>query len=104
MTPEKKVQNSIIKYLKELENNNHPCYHERREPGGFAYKKGMPDLYAVYNGIHIEIEAKQEDGEQSSMQEKREEICKKLNMLYICVDNLQQFKDFMEYYFDISTF
>ena len=35
--------------------------------------------------------------------EKREEICKKLNILYICVDNLQQFKDFMEYYFDISS-
>lgn len=96
MTPEKKVQNSIIKYLKELKNNNEPILFERRQAGGLSYKKGIPDLYAVYNGIHIEIEVKQENGKLSTLQERFKETCNKCNIIYICTDNLQQVKDLFE--------
>ena len=103
MTPEKKVQNAIIKYLQQLQQNNLPCYYERRQAGGFSYKKGLADLYMVYNGIHVEIEVKQEDGEMSSLQEKRQEICNRLNIIYICVDSLDEFRSFMNCYFNISA-
>ena len=53
MTPEKKVQNEIIKYLKSKD-----VFFERRQAGGFSYKKGIPDLYAVIDGMHIEIEVR----------------------------------------------
>lgn len=89
MTPEKHVQNAIITYLKKLENQGYPLMHERRQAGGFSYKKGQADLYAVYNGLHIEIEVKAIGGHQSTMQEKWEAKCKSLGIPYLCVDNVQ---------------
>ena len=61
MTPEKKVQNQIVNYLNELQTNGFPVFVERRNAGGFSYKKGIPDLYASVNGLHIEIEVKPND-------------------------------------------
>ena len=55
MTPEKKVQNSIMDYLKQLDKDGLPVMVERRQAGGFSYKMGIPDLYAVVNGYHLEI-------------------------------------------------
>mgnify|MGYP007043623615 CR=1 FL=1 len=62
-SPEQKVQNSIEKYLK---SNN--IFYEKRQAGGFNYKKGIPDLYFVFNGEHIEIEIKKPHGAPSAMQ------------------------------------
>lgn len=92
MKEEKKIQNKIINYIKELEKKGHPVFYERRQAGGFNYKKGRPDLYVVYNGIHIEVEVKQQGGIQSSMQEKFQINCdEKYNCPYICCDNLDDF-------------
>ena len=41
MTPEKRVQNKIIEYLKQLRDNNKPIFYERRQAGGYSYKKGI---------------------------------------------------------------
>ena len=95
MTPEKKVQNDIINYLTMLINQGHPLFFERRQAGGLSYKKGIPDLYAVYDGKHIEIEVKAPDGELSSMQIKFKQKCKRLNILWICADSLDLFIEFL---------
>ena len=95
MTPEKKVQNDIVNYLNTLKEKGYPVYVERRQAGGFSYKKGIPDLYAVYYGLHIEIEVKKVGGELSTMQEKFRDMCYKNNIKYICADNIDSFIDFM---------
>lgn len=92
MTPEKIVQNAIVDYLTELEQQGHKLYHERRQAGGFSYKMGIPDLYAVYNGIHIEIEVKRPGGSQRAMQEKWEAKCKRLGIPYVCADSVDDVK------------
>ena len=96
MTPEKRIQNQIINYLKTLSKEGEPVFVERRQAGGFNYKKGIADLYAVYNGIHLEIEVKAPGGHLSPLQEKWRDKCKNLNIKYCCYDNLQDFKNFIK--------
>jgi len=92
LTPEKKVQNSIINFLKKLKDDGKPIFYERRQAGGFSYKKGIPDLYCVYYGYHIEIEVKAENGELSVMQEKFRDMCAKNKIFWICSNSLEDFK------------
>lgn len=90
MTPEKIVQNSILKRLKDAQKSN-PIFFERRQAGGFSYKKGIPDIYAVYDGQHIEIEVKRPGGKMSTMQEKFAEMCKKNHIFWMCVSSVEEF-------------
>ena len=92
MTPEKKVQNSIINFLRKLKDDGKPIFYERRQAGGFSYKKGIPDLSCVYYGYHIEIEVKAENGELSVMQEKFRDMCTKNKIFWICSNSLEDFK------------
>lgn len=68
MTPETKVKEDILEYFKKLQNQGIPLFYERRQAGGFSYKKGLPDIYFVYDGIHIELELKAKEGHPSGMQ------------------------------------
>lgn len=102
MTPEKKIQNSIINYFKELEKLGYYVYVERRQAGGLSYKKGQPDLYAVCYGKHIEIEIKAPDGKRSPLQEKWETRCKKLKILYCLAYDLEDVKNFIYFHFNIK--
>ena len=82
-TPEKRVQNSIMDYLKSLKDSNHPIIYERRQALGTS-TKGMPDIWVLYNGIHIEIECKRlNGGELSTMQEKMRDRLLKAGAIYI---------------------
>lgn len=101
MTPEKKIQNLIIDYFKNLKKMGLPARIERRQAGGFSYKMGIPDLYAVYNGYHIEIEVKSNNGQLRPMQIKWKEQCIKDNTLYICAKSLDDVKNFMYQHFKI---
>lgn len=101
MTPEKKVQNSIVNYFHELANQGKPAYIERRNAGGFSYKMGIADLYAIYDGRHIEIEVKAPGKSMRPMQEKWYEKCKALNILHCCCDNIDDMKKFMNEHFNI---
>lgn len=92
MTPEKRVQNKILNYLKKLKEGEYPIFYERRQAGGFNYKKGIPDIYCVINGKHIEIEVKKEGGQLSTMQEKFRDMCREKNIEWICADNFEEFK------------
>ena len=92
MTPETRVKNKILDYLKQLVKEDQPIFFERRQAGGFSYKKGIPDIYAVINGTHLEIEVKKPGGELSAMQEKFRDMCKRKNICWICVENISELK------------
>lgn len=96
MTPEKRVQNAILKYLKELEKNGEPIMIERRQAGGFNYKMGIPDIFFVYNGTHVECEIKQPGGKLRPMQEKWRDRCIKNNIYYLCADSVEDVKYFIQ--------
>lgn len=83
MKIEDKIQASIIKWLKKNE-----IFYMRREAGGFTYRKGLPDLYAIYKGKHIEIEVKDPKGEASSMQIKQRRILENAGAIYILAKSL----------------
>lgn len=91
MTPEKRVQNAIVDFLNAEKKAGKPVFVERRNAGGFSYKKGIPDLYAVINGIHLEIEVKAPGGHLETMQEKFRDKCKKLNIQWCCHDDVSNF-------------
>ena len=101
MTPEKRVQNSIMEYFKHLEKNGYPIFYERRQAGGYSYKKGIPDLYVVLNGIHVEIEVKKPGGKLSTMQEKFRDMCDTKNILWICAESVEEVQEFVNRLFTI---
>lgn len=94
--PETLIQTKILKYLKELDEQGEPIFYERRQAGGLSYKKGIPDIYAVYDGIHIEIEVKTPTGELSTMQEKFRDRCKRKNIIWICATSVKEVKELIE--------
>ena len=70
---ETNITKDCLKLLDNLIENGYPIYYEHRSGGGgFAYKKGIPDLFIVVNGIHIECEMKTPFGSRDAMQEKWE--------------------------------
>lgn len=95
MTPEKMIQSKIILYLSKLADKGHPIFYERRQAGGFAYKKGLPDIYIVYNGKHIEVEVKCKGGQLSPMQETWARRFKQLGITHYVADDVEKFKQFM---------
>lgn len=95
MTPEKMIQSKIIAYLSKLADEGHPIFYERRQAGGFSYKKGLPDIYVVYNGKHIEVEVKQPGGQLSPMQETWARLFKQLGIIHYVADDVEKFKQFM---------
>lgn len=92
---ERDVQSSILKYLRKLKNQGHPLFFERRQAGGFSYKKGLPDIYFVYKGIHIEVEVKASDGKLSTDQETWQTIFKELEIEHLVIDDFSEFKEYM---------
>lgn len=98
MTPEKIVQNKVVTYFKKLEKEGKPVYVERRQAGGFSYKMGIADLYAVVDGIHIEIEVKRHGGQLRPMQEKWRDICNAKHILWFCVndDNFNELDEIVQ--------
>ena len=95
-TDESKLTKDILTYFEELKNQGHPIYWEHRSgQGGLGYKKGAPDFFAVYNGIHIEIECKGSDGKQSAMQRKFQWKCETIyNIHYCCPHSFAEFLEF----------
>ena len=102
MTPEKYVQNAIVAYMSKLEQAGLPIWWERRQAGGFSYKKGIPDLYASYDGYHIEIEVKAPGKELRPMQMKFAKKCAQLHIRYICADSVALFKQQMKEWFNVE--
>lgn len=93
MLPEDRVLKPIIDYLTE-----HKIYFERRNATGLNYRKGIPDLWCVINGKHIEIETKREDGlgKLSSMQIKWKSRLEKFNVTYWYADSFEVFLEYID--------
>lgn len=87
MTPEKEVQNQIVTYFKKLNDAGINNYVERRQAGGFAYKMGLPDLFVVIFGKHIEIEVKRPGGKPRATQEKWAKRFNDMGAIYVCADS-----------------
>ena len=100
--PEKRIQTSIYNWFKNLEKLGAPVMIERRNAGAFNYKKGVPDLYGIINGYHIEIEVKADDGELSTMQEKFQDRLIKINCAYVCAKSLKDVQDYIIRHFHID--
>lgn len=96
MTPEKRIQNAIVKYLNDLAKAGMPVFVERRNAGGFSYKKGIPDLYAVVDGMHLEIEVKTLDGELEPLQEKYRLKCERLRIPWVCATCVEDVQEIVE--------
>ena len=92
MTPEKRVQNAIVDFMKELIARGEKIDIQRRQAGGYSYKKGIPDLYAVVYGRHLEIEVKAPGGYLRPMQVKYAMRCHEKNIAYVCADNVDVVK------------
>ena len=99
MTPEKNIQNKAMEYLKKLEKEGKPVYVERRQAGGFAYKMGIADLYAVIDGIHIEIEVKRPGGQLRPLQEKWRDRMINNGTPCIVVDDVEYLKQIINKWF-----
>lgn len=89
-TPERIVKDGIAAYLKKRSLNGDPIYGEAREAGGYTYKKGLPDVWVVYKGIHFEVEIKAPGGTRSPMQIRWEQVFNKLGIRYCCVSSVSE--------------
>ena len=94
-TPERKVKKKLIDYIEGLKKSGIPIYYEPRSAGGFTYRKGLPDLWIVYCGRHIEIEVKAPGGVQSTMQIKWAEIFWTLGIECYCIDSVESLKEIL---------
>lgn len=98
MTPEVKVQSAITSFLKKEMKAGKPVFYEKRQAIGYQYHKGIPDIYCILNGYHLEIEVKRPGGSRSTMQETYERILKNAGAIYACVDSFEQFKQLYDEY------
>lgn len=87
--PEQKVQNKIIKFLKDKD-----IYYEKRQAGGFTYRSGLPDVWFIYKGKHVEVEVKSATGGRSPLQIKWGDYFIQHNTLYTYVNSFEEFLEF----------
>lgn len=92
MTPEKRVQNAIVDFLK----TKPRVYIERRNAGGLGYKAGRPDLWFVLDGRHCEVEVKAPGGTVGSLQLKHEDALVAAGSCYWRGDSLVSFVRWFE--------
>lgn len=95
MTPEKRVQNSIMEFLRKLYVAGKPLLYGRRQAGGFSYIVGSADLWACMGGKHLEIEVKAPGKTMRPMQVKWKMRSEAAGALHVCVDSLDDFKSFI---------
>lgn len=96
---EAKISTKCAEYLNELKDKGVPLYWEHRSgSGGFAYKKGIPDMYIVIGPVHIECEMKTPYGHLSIMQVKWRDRFLHNGTPYINPRSFEEFKEFIDKY------
>ena len=94
---ESKITDKCIAYLEGLRERGYKIYYERRTgEGGFGYKKGIPDMWIVIDGVHIECELKTPWGERTPLQEKFALYFKKLGIEYFWPKSFSEFKKYID--------
>lgn len=98
---ESKISEKCLKYLTELKGRGVPLeWFHRSGTGGFAYKKGIPDMYIIIGSTHIECEMKTPYGHLSIMQEKWRDRFIRNGTPYINPRSFDEFKAFIDKYVD----
>lgn len=101
-TPEAKVTNECMAYLKELKDRGVPIEWEHRSgTGGFAYKKGIPDMFIIIGPYHIEAELKCIDGHLSTMQVKWKNRFIRNGTPYVNPHSFQEFKEYIDKFLNL---
>lgn len=97
-TEESSLADKCLAWLKAKKAEGAPLYWEHRSgSGGFSYKKGVPDLFVVANGHHLEIELKASSGKLSAMQEKFRWRCQaEWKIPHLVPRTLDEFASFVE--------
>ena len=57
---------------------------------------GIADLYAIVDGLHLEIEVKRPGGQLRPMQEKWRDYCKSKNILWVCATSVEDIDDIIK--------
>ena len=96
MTPEQKIQNKILKALKELAKTR-PMYFEKRQAGGYTYRAGLPDIWGIVDGRHFEVEVKAPGENPSSLQLQKEKLFRSAGSFYWRGDDPKKFLDFLNH-------
>lgn len=91
MQSEKSLQTRIMAACKRKEKECPYFYYERRIAQGIGYRKGLPDMFLVYRGIHVEVELKREDGHLSVLQEVRRKRFEEMSTPFYVVRSLSDF-------------
>jgi len=100
---ESKLANKCINYLETLIDNGLPVYYEHRSGGGgFNYRKRIPDLFLVLDGVHVECELKTPKGRRSTLQEKWAMRFELLHIKYICPHTFEEFKEYIDTFLNIK--
>lgn len=94
---ESKISSQCLKYLNQLKAGGTPIYWEHRSgTGGFAYKKGIPDMFIVIGPVHIECEMKTLSGHLAPMQEKWKRIFTEQGTPYVNPHTFEEFKQYID--------
>jgi hypothetical protein len=93
--PEKKTQDAILALLRGYTAQGLPVVAFRRQAGALGHD-GLPDLYAVVAGRHLEIEVKSKTGTLGPLQRKWGEIIRSAGGEWICADDPAQVKALVE--------
>ena len=92
---EAKVKDKVVDYIEELHDTyNIPIKVFNRS--GYTPVQGLPDLYAVIYGFHLEIELKGIGGTPSPAQLRFEREIKDLGSLYVRPGSFQEFKKYID--------
>lgn len=90
ITPEKQVQNGVLRLLK-----FHGWYAERNQQG-LGSKPGRPDLQAIKKGVTIYVECKAPKGSLSDNQKKYIEMLREHGAIVYVVKDVEHFMEMLE--------
>lgn len=94
-TPESPVVEGVMDFLEAVD--GHKVIVFRRQAGGLSYKKGLPDVYATVDGIHVEVECKAPAGA-SPTQLRWQRKFVEAGVLYVRPKSTEEFK---RWFFDV---
>ena len=101
---EAKISEKCLKYLQELKDRGVPIeWFHRSGSGGFAYKKGIPDMYIVLGPFHIECEMKTPYGHLSTMQVTWKNRFIRLGTPYLNPTTFEEFKTYLDSLIDYMS-
>lgn len=99
ITPETRVKNKIMKFIEPFDQRHSgDLYQHRRDAIGANYEKGLPDLWILINGTHIEVEIKKPGGKRTPEQERWERRLKAVGAVYWLIDDAEEFKSLLTPY------